>query len=185
MSEDRNRVCPVELANSLDSKIRNWIQNPKKILKPYIKEGMKVLDIGCGPGFFSVALANMVGKNGKVIAADMQEGMLQKLNEKITGTELEERIKLHKSQQHKIGLSEKVDFILAFYMIHEVPCAEIFLIELKDLLNEGGKFLIVEPKLFHVSKKDFAETLGKAKRTGFKVVEQPKLMMSHAALLAN
>jgi len=118
MSEDRNRVCPVELANSLDSKIRNWIQNPKKILKPYIKEGMKVLDIGCGPGFFSVALANMVGKNGKVIAADMQEGMLQKLNEKITGTELEERIKLHKSQQHKIGLSEKVDFKLRFCLFN-------------------------------------------------------------------
>jgi ubiquinone/menaquinone biosynthesis C-methylase UbiE len=185
MNEDRNRVCPVELANSLDSKIRNWIQNPKKILKPYVKEGMKVLDIGCGPGFFSVALADMVGKNGKVIAADMQEGMLKKLNQKITGTELEERIELHKSQQHKIGLSEKVDFILAFYMIHEVPCAELFFTELKDLLNEDGKFLIVEPKLFHVSKKDFTETLGKAEKTGFKVVEQPKFMMSHAALLAN
>jgi ubiquinone/menaquinone biosynthesis C-methylase UbiE len=185
MNEDRNRVCPVELANSLDSKIRNWIQNPKKILKPYIKEGMKVLDIGCGPGFFSVALADMVGRDGKVIAADMQDGMLQKLNKKIAGTELGERIQLHKSQQHRIGISEKVDFILAFYMIHEVPSAELFLIELKDILKEGGKFLIVEPKLFHVSKKDFAETIGKAKKTGFKVVEQPKLMMSHAALLAN
>ena len=80
MDNERNRVCPVELANSLDSKIRSLIQNPRKILKPYIKEGMKVLDIGCGPGFFSVAIAEMVGKNGKVIAADMQEGMLQKLN---------------------------------------------------------------------------------------------------------
>jgi ubiquinone/menaquinone biosynthesis C-methylase UbiE len=185
MNNERNRVCPVELANSLDSKVRSWVQNPKKILRPYIKEGMTVLDIGCGPGFFSVAIADMVGKNGKVIAADMQEGMLQKLYIKIAGTQLEERIKLHKSQQHRIGLSEKVDFILAFYMIHEVPSTELFLTELKDILNEGGKFLIVEPKLFHVSKKDFAATLGKAKRTGFKVVDQPKFTMSHAALLVN
>ena len=185
MDNERNRVCPVELANSLDSKIRSLVQNPRKILKPYIKEGMKVLDIGCGPGFFSVAIAEMVGKNGKVIAADMQEGMLQKLNKKIAGTELEERIELHKSQQHKISISEKVDFILAFYMIHEVPNAEIFLVELKDILNEGGKFLIVEPKFFHVSKKDFAETLGKAEKSGFKILDQPKFTMSHAALLVN
>lgn len=52
MNEVKNRVCPVELAGSLDNKIRKWFQNPQKILAPYIKEGMKVLDIGCGPGFF-------------------------------------------------------------------------------------------------------------------------------------
>ena len=54
MDNERNRVCPVELANSFDSKIRKWLQNPRKILSPYIKEGMTVLDIGCGPGFFSM-----------------------------------------------------------------------------------------------------------------------------------
>jgi 2-polyprenyl-3-methyl-5-hydroxy-6-metoxy-1,4-benzoquinol methylase len=65
MNDEGNRVCPVELAGSLDSKIRKWFQNPKKILAPFIKEGMNVLDVGCGPGFFSVELAKMVGKNGK------------------------------------------------------------------------------------------------------------------------
>ena len=70
MDNDNNRVCPVELANSLDSKIRRWIQNPRRILAPYIKEGMTVLDVGCGPGFFSVEMAKMVGNKGKVIAAE-------------------------------------------------------------------------------------------------------------------
>ena len=65
MNDERNRVCPVELAGSLDNKIRKWFQNPNKILAPFIKEGMNVLDVGCGPGFFSVELAKMVGKNGK------------------------------------------------------------------------------------------------------------------------
>jgi ubiquinone/menaquinone biosynthesis C-methylase UbiE len=83
MNNDRNRVCPVELANSLDNKIRRWLQNPQKILSPYVKEGMKILDVGCGPGFFSVELAKMVGAHGKVYAVDLQEGMLQKLRDKI------------------------------------------------------------------------------------------------------
>ena len=54
MTAEKNRVCPVELADSLDSKIRRFLQNPQKILKPFVSEGMKVLDIGCGPGFFSI-----------------------------------------------------------------------------------------------------------------------------------
>jgi ubiquinone/menaquinone biosynthesis C-methylase UbiE len=70
------------------------LQNPRKILGPYIKEGMTVLDVGCGPGFFSIELAQMVGKSGRVIASDLQEGMLRKLREKIQGTEFEERITL-------------------------------------------------------------------------------------------
>jgi 2-polyprenyl-3-methyl-5-hydroxy-6-metoxy-1,4-benzoquinol methylase len=52
MESERNRVCPVELAHSLDNTLRRWLQNPKNILAPYIQEGMTVLDVGCGPGFF-------------------------------------------------------------------------------------------------------------------------------------
>ena len=80
-------VCPVERANSLDSKLRRWIQNPLKILAPYLREGMSVLDIGCGPGFFTIDMAMMVGESGRVIAADLQEGMLERLRRKIAGTE--------------------------------------------------------------------------------------------------
>ena len=53
MRDNKKRVCPVERAGSLDNHIRRWLQNPAKILGPYIKERMKVLDLGCGPGFFS------------------------------------------------------------------------------------------------------------------------------------
>ena len=183
MNDERNRVCPVELANSLDSKIRRWLQNPQKILSPFIKEGMKVLDIGCGPGFFSVELAKMVGANGKVYAVDLQEGMLQKLHDKIRGTSLEKIIQLIKCDKDKIVIPEKVDFILAFYMVHEIPDKEKLFTTLKNFLNEDGEFLIVEPKLFHVTKKEFASTIGKAEAVGFKAVEGPKLSFSFSSVL--
>jgi len=79
---------------------------------------MTVLDIGCGPGFFSIEMAKLAGLKGKIIAADLQEGMLQKIPEKITETSLEKIIRLHKTDRTKINLTEKVDFILSFYMLH-------------------------------------------------------------------
>jgi ubiquinone/menaquinone biosynthesis C-methylase UbiE len=183
MDNERNRVCPVELAHSLDNRMRRWLQNPQKILAPYIKEGMIVLDIGCGPGFFSIEMAKMVGKNGKVISADLQEGMLQKLGNKIKGTELDGRIKLVKCDKDKINVSERVDFILAFYMVHEVPDKNSFFKELKNNLNEKGEFLIVEPKLFHVSLKEFDFTIKLAENNGFKIYQDPKLPFSWSAIL--
>jgi len=183
MNDQKNRVCPVERANSLDNKIRRYLQNPQKILKPFVNEGMKVLDIGCGPGFFSIELAKLVGNSGKVFAVDLQEGMLQKIRDKIKGTELEERITLIKSERDKFTVPEKVDFILAFYIVHEVPDKNKLFKDLINVLGDKGQFLVVEPKLFHVSKKEFSTTLRIAEKTGFKITEGPKLPFSFSALL--
>ncbi len=183
MDNERNRVCPVGLANSLDSKIRRWLQNPQKILFPYIEEGMTVLDIGCGPGFFSIELAKMVGRNGKVVSADLQDGMLQKLSTKIRGTELEERIKLVKCEKDKINVSDRIDFGLAFFMVHEIPNKEPFFKELRSILNEKGQILLVEPKLFHVSKKEFELTTTIAQTVGFIISRGPRLTLCWSAIL--
>ena len=182
MAYEKNRVCPVTLAGGLDNRIRRWLQNPRKILGPYIKEGMTVLDVGCGPGFFSIDLARMVGKSGRVIASDLQEGMLQKLRDKIRGTELEERITLHRCAVNKIGVLEDVDFVLAFYMIHEIPNQEGFLNEIKSILKSDGQLFIVEPP-FHVSKTAFEEMVKKAKDAGFTPVERPKVLFSKTVIL--
>lgn len=179
---DKNRVCPVEAAHHLDNRIRRWFQNPKKILFPYVKEGMTVLDLGCGPGFFSVDMAVMVGDTGKVIASDLQEGMLQKLKAKIQGTELEDRIILHRCEKDKIGWTEPVYFALAFYMVHEVPDQENFFKELNSIVKQGGLILIAEPP-FHVSKAAFEETIKIAVDAGFLEVERPKVLLSKAVVL--
>jgi len=182
MSGRGNHVCPVERAGSLDNRIRRWAQNPRKILEPHVREGMTVLDIGCGPGFFSVEMAKMVDESGRVIAADLQEGMLEKLRAKIQGTELEQRITLHKCPENSIGVSGNVDFVLAFYMVHEVPNKQEFFSEIRSILKPDGQILIVEPP-FHVSKRAFEKTIEKAKDAGLTPVERPKVFLSKAALL--
>ena len=182
MSNKRNRVCPVGRAGILSNRLRRWIQNPRKILEPYIEEGMTVLDIGCGPGFFSIDMAHMVGKAGRVIAVDLQEGMLQKLRDRIQGTELERRITVHKCEENKIGISEKVDFALAFYVVHEVPNQKEFFMEIGSILKPNGKVLVAEPP-FRVSKTGFEETIRKARDAGLLVVERPKVFFSKTAIL--
>ena len=111
---DKNRVCPVELSGGLDNVVRRWLQNPSKLLRPYVVRGMTALDFGCGPGFFTMEMAKMVGKSGRVIACDLQDGMLQKLRGKITGSELEGIITLHKCPADRIGVTDPVDFVLIF-----------------------------------------------------------------------
>jgi ubiquinone/menaquinone biosynthesis C-methylase UbiE len=181
MGDGKNRICPVEIAGSLDSRFRRWIQNPRKILSPYINEGMTVLDLGCGPGFFSVDIAKMVGNAGRVIASDLQEGMLEKLRDKIQGTDIEKRVILHKCQKNAIGVSEKVDFVLAFYMVHEVSNRGEFFNQVASVLKPDGKELVVEPP-FHVSKKAFEETIRTARAAGFIPVDGPKVFLSKTVL---
>ncbi len=182
MNDRKNRVCPVERAGGLDNKIRRWVQNPQKILGPYIEEGMTVLDVGCGPGLFSIDIAQMVGESGRVIAADLQEGMLSRLKDKIKGTKLEGRIRLHKCEEDAMGVSENVDFVLLFYVVHEIPNKEEFFNEIVNILNPNGRIFIIEPP-FHVSKVAFEETIRKAREAGLTEVERPKVFFSKTAIL--
>jgi ubiquinone/menaquinone biosynthesis C-methylase UbiE len=108
--------------------------------------------------------------------------MLQKLRDKIQGTELEARMTLHRCEENKIGVPENVDFILAFYLLHEVPDQDGFLEEMATMLNPGGQVLIVEPP-FRVSKTEFEETVRRALNAGLSVVGRPKVLFSKAALL--
>ncbi len=185
MTEERNRVCPVERAGILDNRLRRWLQDPRKILAPFVRPGMTVLDVGCGPGFFSLEMARMVGPTGKVISVDLQDGMLQKLSARIRGTELEDRIRLVKCSEARIDVPEKVDFGLAFYMVHEVPDKASFFEQLRGALNEKAQILMVEPKWFHVSRKDFYATMALAKRAGLLAVPGPPVLLSWSAILQN
>jgi ubiquinone/menaquinone biosynthesis C-methylase UbiE len=145
---------------------------------------MSALDVGCGPGFFTLAMAGLVGERGQVIAADLQEGMLTRLSQKIRGTPLETRIRTVKCDRDNINVSGRVDFVLTFYMVHEVPDKASFFRQLFGVLSAQGRILIVEPKLFHVSRSEFERTLAIAEGIGFERSPAPPLLLSWTSLLA-
>lgn len=176
-----HHVCPWWLAYTFDNPVRKLFHRPSKILGSYIEKGMRVVDVGCGMGYFSVAMAEMVGDKGKVVAIDLQRKMLEITTKRATRAGLGKRIFPRRCQAGQLALAEKADFILAFWMVHEVKNKISFFSELHSNLAAGGKILIAEPKM-HVSTKAFQETLGIAQSTGLRICGQPAVRFSHTAL---
>jgi len=176
-------LCPRWLCFTFDNGLRRLVQNPERIIGRYIKEGDVVLDVGPGIGFFTIPMARIVGARGRVIAADIQESMLEGIERRAKRAGVADRIVLHLAGRDALGVTTAADFILAFWMAHEVPDQERFYRELHAVLKEGGRFLLVEPKI-HVTAKQFQTEVAKAQSAGFKLLESPSVSLSLAALFA-
>jgi ubiquinone/menaquinone biosynthesis C-methylase UbiE len=175
-------VCPPGLCFTFSNPARRFLQNPYKILQPYIKPGMTILDVGPGMGYFTIPLAALSGDTGKVIAADLQQAMLEGIRRNAEKAGLTSRITLLHTKTDEIGITEAIDFCLAFWMVHEVPDRKRFLGEIFTQLKPGGLFLLSEPKI-HVSKKSFSATVEIAKWLGFHAAGTPKIFLSRTVLL--
>lgn len=180
-----HRVCPWWLGYLLASPLRRLLQDPEEIMKPQVREGMTVLDIGCGMGFFSLPLAKLVGDKGRVVCIDLQEKMIQGLLSRAKKAGLTNRIDGRVCSQTSLGvqdLSGKIDFALAFALVHEVPDKDKLFSEIHDALKPDSKLLLAEPR-GHVSRQAFERTVSLAQSRGFEVVDNPDIRRSHAVLL--
>ncbi len=180
-----HRVCPWWLGYLLVSPLRHLLQNPEEIVAPYVKEGMTVLDIGCGMGFLSLPLAKLVGKTGKVVCLDLQEKMIKGLVRRALKAGLSDRIDVRICRQNSLGVSDiagKIDFALAFALLHEVPDKERLFGEIYNTMKQTGELLVAEPR-GHVSKPDFEQTVSIAQSRGFEVSRDLRIQRSRAVLL--
>lgn len=184
-STDTAKVCSHKNSFSLDNFLRRLVQPPKKILSPYIKSGDTAVDLGCGPGFFTTAMAELVGEKGSVHAMDLQQEMLDKLARKLQDSPYRDRVQLHRCQANSLNVQEELraDFILAYYMVHETPSQESFFAETRQILKQDGKILVVEPP-FHVRKSDFTRSEKIAENAGFTVVDRPKIFAGMSMVLS-
>lgn len=180
--DEMGRVCPPSVVRWLNSPLRNLIQNPWKIMGEYAQPGDAVIDLGCGGGFFTVALAEMVGGSGRVIAVDLQEEMLNFTRKLAAKKDVLERITLHQCKNNDIGLSGlKVDFVLAFYVVHEVPDRKAFLRQVSELLKPNAHFMMIEPK-HHVTATQFERILNEANSVGLKQLKTLRLILGRGML---
>ena len=175
-------VCPWWMAYFFDNWLRRLIHDPNKIVGPYVKKAMHVLDLGCGMGFFSLAMAKMVGENGSVTSIDLQERMLSVLSKRARKRDLGERIRAHRCNPKSLDISTQADFALACWMVHEVPDIPAFFRDVCEQLKPGARFLVLEPK-GHFSPKEFEQEKQGARDAGFTIEEGPKAAMSYSMLL--
>ncbi len=73
----------VALTFKLIYPIARIFQPPQKLVTPFLKEGQVVADIGCATGFYTTAIAELVGSEGKVYAVDINKKSIQALEKKI------------------------------------------------------------------------------------------------------
>ena len=174
-------LCPWWMGFVIDNWIRRLIHDPDKILSPYVKPGMTVVDIGCGMGIFSIGMARLVGPKGRVISVDIQQKMLDHMVKRARRAGVADRITPFKSPGDRIGVEETADFVLTFYMVHEVPDEERFLREVASILKPGGQYLLVEPPK-HVTREHYDETVATAERARLVGIGSPHVRGSYATL---
>ena len=170
----------------LASPVRRWLgQDPLKIVSPYIREGMTVLEPGPGMGFFTIPMARLVGSSGRVIAVDVQPKMIQVLKRRAADANVRDRIDARVTTAETMGigdLSGKVDFTLAFAMVHEFPDAATFFREVSRASKSNARLLLSEPR-GHVDEGAFSAELAAAAAAGFSVASQPAIARSLSSLL--
>jgi ubiquinone/menaquinone biosynthesis C-methylase UbiE len=178
-------VCPFVVGYWLVNPLRRFIHNQDKILAPFVAEGMTVLDIGPGMGFFSLPMAEMVGPGGKVVCADVQERMLRSLQRRAAAAQLEDRIVLKVSRPDSLCLVDyegKIDFALVFAVVHEVVDVPTFFAELSAALKPNAMCLLAEPK-GHVTLREFEHSMAIAEQNGLHRVGSLEVTWSHASVL--
>jgi ubiquinone/menaquinone biosynthesis C-methylase UbiE len=180
-----NKVCPVWVGYLLINPLRKLMENPKKLLGPLVSPGMTILEPGCGMGYFSLPLARMAGSGGRVLAVDIQEGMLSKLRSRAANAGLASRIETRLADGVSLRVEDyqgQVDLAAAIHVVHEVPDQKGFFQQVFETLKSKGRLLLVEPK-GHVSKTDFEKSLKLAAEVGFDIKPLAHLSIPTSGLL--
>jgi ubiquinone/menaquinone biosynthesis C-methylase UbiE len=125
-----------------DNPFRRIFFSPGRLVKPFVATSMVVADLGCGPGFFTVPLAQAVGEAGKVYAVDFDEKAVRAVERKARKRGLG-NIEARVSSASELGFiaDESVDFVFA----HGLLCAmapqkqEAAVREIRRILKPGAR----------------------------------------------
>jgi ubiquinone/menaquinone biosynthesis C-methylase UbiE len=143
MNEKKVKASPdfvykmIELIH--DGKLMSIIRNPFNLLKAAgLKPGLKVLEIGCGPGAFTIPAAGIIGKDGFIYAVDIHPLAIKRVREKIAESGIE-NIKPVLTDASNTGLlDQEIDLVFMFGMPHVAGGLTNVLFEIYRVLKPGG-----------------------------------------------
>ena len=114
----------------------------KRVVTFGIREGMTVVDYGCGPGRYVTRFARLVGNRGKVYAVDVQPLAIEMVKRKVTKQALENIVPVL-AQGYAIGLPDKVaDMVCALDMFFALREPTVFLREVRRIIKPDGTLII-------------------------------------------
>lgn len=126
-----------------------WEKTSKMMEALHLKPGMKVADIGSGPGYFSFKFAKLVGEAGKVYAVDNNEDHVGYLKQTIDRLKIK-NVESIMPKQDDAGIPERVDMIYMcslyhnFYAILSDEERDALIDSMRRSLKEGGQLVVVD-----------------------------------------
>ncbi len=132
-------VFPASSAKSLLVPAREWLMPVRKTLERFhINEGDTVLELGPGPGYFSIAASRIVGPAGRVLCLDVQPEMTAILGERLRSESVTTAQPLVGDAMHLPLANSSVHKALLIAMLGEIPDRLAAMTELRRVIKRGG-----------------------------------------------
>jgi len=113
------------------------------LLREGLGRGHVFVDVGCGPGFFTLPAARIVGPRGIAYGVDTEPAMLAELRRQNPPA----NVRCIESAENSVPIPDgTADFLLLAYVLHETEDSEAFLKELMRIMKKGAKLVILEWK---------------------------------------
>lgn len=152
-----------------------------------VQPGQTVCDLGCGNGFYTLQLAEMVGEKGKVFAVDIQPEMLHLLSLRAQELKHTNITPILGSVANPKLPAGQVDLILLVDVYHEFSHPEQMLKRMRESLSPKGRIALVEYRkedpsvpILELHKMSKKQILREYEPNGFKLVEEyDKLPWQH------
>jgi ubiquinone/menaquinone biosynthesis C-methylase UbiE len=140
--------APAFMGPLFDSALRRKIHPPELVVKRSgIKEGMRVLEVGCGSGAITTYVARTVGLKGEVYALDIQQKMLQQLENKLSRSDNQDlkNVELLKSSAYGLPFDDNsLDLVYMVAVLPEIPDKQRALREVRRVLKINGSLAVTE-----------------------------------------
>jgi SAM-dependent methyltransferase len=148
-----------------DNFLIHLLRNPNRILESMgVKPGMKVLEVGCGPGFFTIPAAEMIGPSGRLVALDVNPYAVEHVRKRLEDHSID-NAEVLAANVTNAGLDDQsIDLAIFIGVPHVVGGLAPVATELKRILRPTGRIA------FHTGRLSVARLAARLSPVGFDLV---------------
>jgi len=144
-----------------DNPLLPLVKNPYRLLRAAGLDDMqKVVEVGCGPGFFTIPAARIVGQMGRVYAIDIHPRAIERVRKKVEKEALENVIPLCINASATGLPAESINLAFVFGLRHVAGGMEKVISELHRILRPGGFLSLEKTRGSEMALRDAVEKAG-------------------------